>query len=59
MQAGWFAADRLACAHTHGALLHAQGTPLKVARAQLGHSHMATTLEVYIRTPVEAPRETL
>jgi integrase len=33
--------------HTHGTLLHSQGTPLKVAQAQLGHSHMATTLEVY------------
>jgi hypothetical protein len=30
--------------HTHGTLLHSQGTPLKVAQAQLGHSHMATTL---------------
>ncbi|MFI5093324.1 MAG: tyrosine-type recombinase/integrase [Candidatus Acidiferrales bacterium] len=33
--------------HTHGTLLHSQGTPLKVAQAQLGHSHMATTLEIY------------
>jgi len=57
MQAGWFAADRLACAHTHGALLHAQGTPLKVARAQLGHSHMATTLEVYTHASGSAQRD--
>jgi integrase len=33
--------------HTHGTLLHELGTPLKVAQAQLGHSHMSTTLEVY------------
>ena len=33
--------------HTHGTLLHEQGTPLRVAQAQLGHSHMTTTLEVY------------
>src|SRR5260370_35906447 len=33
--------------HTHGTLLHSQGTPLKVAQAQLGHSHMTTTLDIY------------
>ncbi len=43
--------------HTHGTLLHAQGTPLKVAQAQLGHSHMATTLEVYTHASVSAQRE--
>ncbi len=43
--------------HTHGTLLHAQGTPLKVAQAQLGHSHMATTLEVYTHASVIAQRE--
>ena len=43
--------------HTHGTLLHVQGTPLKVAQAQLGHSHMATTLEVYTHASVSAQRE--
>ena len=43
--------------HTHGTLLHVQGTPLKVAQAQLGHSHMATTLEVYTHSSVIAQRE--
>jgi integrase len=43
--------------HTHGTLLHTQGTPLKVAQAQLGHSHMATTLEVYTHTSTSAQRE--
>jgi integrase len=43
--------------HTHGTLLHAQGTPLKVAQAQLGHSHMATTLEVYTHASMIAQRE--
>jgi integrase len=43
--------------HTHGTLLHAQGTPLKVAQAQLGHSHMATTLEVYTHTCGTAQRD--
>jgi len=42
--------------HTHGTLLHSQGTPLKVAQAQLGHSHMATTLEVYTHASVSAQR---
>jgi hypothetical protein len=35
--------------HTRGTLLHGQGTPLRVAQAQLGHSHMTTTLGVYAR----------
>ena len=43
--------------HTHGTLLHVQGTPLKVAQAQLGHSHMATTLEIYTHASVTAQRE--
>jgi hypothetical protein len=43
--------------HTHGTLLHVQGPPLKVAQAQLGHSHMATTLEVYTHSSVIAQRE--
>ena len=42
---------------THGTLLHSQGTPLKVAQAQLGHSHMATTLEVYTHASVSAQRD--
>ena len=40
----------------YGTLLHAQGTPLKVAQAQLGHSHMATTLEVYTHASGSAQR---
>lgn len=43
--------------HTHGTLLHIQGTPLKVAQAQLGHSDLATTLEVYTHASVIAQRE--
>lgn len=43
--------------HTHGTLLHAQGTPLKVAQAQLGHSHMATTLEIYTHASASAQRD--
>jgi ATP-dependent helicase/nuclease subunit A len=43
--------------HTHGTLLHTQGTPLKVAQAQLGHSRMATTLEEYTHTSASAQRE--
>jgi len=43
--------------HTHGTLLHVQGTPLKVAQAQLGHSDMATTLQVYTHASVIAQRE--
>jgi len=37
--------------------LHSQGTPLKVAQAQLGHSHMATTLEVYTRAGGSVQRD--
>lgn len=43
--------------HTHSTLLHLQGTPLKVAQAQLGHSRLATTLEVYTHAPLDAQRE--
>ncbi|HWO32121.1 MAG TPA: site-specific integrase [Candidatus Acidoferrum sp.] len=43
--------------HTHGTLLHSQGTPLKVAQPQLGHSHIATTLEVYTHASVTAQRD--
>jgi len=43
--------------HTHGTLLNEQGTPLRVAQAQLGHSHMATTLEVYTHASATAQRQ--
>jgi integrase len=43
--------------HTHGTLLHEQGTPLKVAQAQLGHSRMTTTLEVYTHASTSAQRQ--
>src|SRR5437870_13656926 len=43
--------------HAHGTLLHSQGTPLKVAQAQLGHSHMATTLEIYTHASGSAQRD--
>ena len=43
--------------HTHGTLLHEQGTPLRVAQAQLGHSHMSTTLEVYTHASASAQRQ--
>ena len=58
MRTLWAAKIELACLrHTHGTMLHVQGTPLKVAQAQLGHSHMATTLEVYTHASVSAQRE--
>jgi integrase len=40
--------------HTHGTV---QGTPLKLAQAQLGHSDLATTLEVYTHASAIAQRE--
>jgi integrase len=43
--------------HTRGTRLHSQGTPLKVAQAQPGHSHMATTLEVYTHACASAQRD--
>ena len=43
--------------HTHASLLHSEGVPLRVAQAQLGHSHMATTLEIYTHTTDVAQRE--
>jgi integrase len=43
--------------HTHGTLLHEIGIPLKVAQAQLGHSHMSTTLQVYTHTCETAQRQ--
>lgn len=42
--------------HTHGTLLHEQGTPLRVAQAQLGHSHLTTTLEIYTHASASAQR---
>ena len=57
MQAGWFAANYWhTLRHTHGTLLHEQGTPLKVAQAQLGHSHMAR-LSKSTHMPVRVLRE--
>jgi len=56
-RAGLQRIDWHALRHTHGTLLHSQGTPLKVAQAQLGHSHMATTLEVYTHASVSAQRD--
>jgi integrase len=56
-RAGLKRIDWHALRHTHGTLLHAQGTPLKVAQAQLGHSHMATTLEVYTHATGSAQRD--
>ncbi|MHB8540909.1 MAG: tyrosine-type recombinase/integrase [Candidatus Acidiferrales bacterium] len=43
--------------HTHGTLLYEQGTPLRVAQAQLGHTHMTTTLEVYTHASAAAQRQ--
>ncbi len=43
--------------HTHCTILHSLGTPLKVAQAQLGHSRLATTFEVYTHTTTNAQRE--
>ncbi len=43
--------------HTHGTLLREQGTPLRVAQAQLGHSDMTTTLQVYTHASGSAQRQ--
>jgi len=43
--------------HMRGTLLHSQGIPLKVAQAQLDHSHMATTLEIYSHASGSAQRD--
>ena len=51
---GWI--DWHSLRHTHGTLLHEQGTPLRVAQAQLGQSHMTTTLEVYTHASGSAQR---
>jgi integrase len=42
---------------SHGTLLHEQGTPLRVAQAQLGHSHMTTTLQIYTHASGSAQRQ--
>jgi len=55
--AGFKPIDWHALRRTHSTLLHALGTPLKVAQAQLGHSRLATTLEVYTHALPEAQRE--
>ncbi|MHB8413462.1 MAG: tyrosine-type recombinase/integrase [Candidatus Acidiferrales bacterium] len=47
----------IASRHTHGTLLYEQGTPLRVAQAQLGHTHMTTTLEVYTHASAAAQRQ--
>ncbi len=43
--------------HTHSTLLHAQGTPLKYAQAQLGHSYMSTTLDIYTHIVTDGQRD--
>jgi integrase len=54
----WSATNQLAALrHTHGTLLHSQGTPLKVPQAQLGHSHRATTLDIYTHASESAQRD--
>src|SRR5437879_8657028 len=58
-RAGLQRIDWHALRHTHGTLLHSQGTPLKVAQAQLGHSHMATTLEIYTSASGSAQRDSV
>jgi integrase len=42
--------------HTHGTWLHSQGTPLKVAQTQLGHSHWRQ-LWTSVHTPVGVQRD--
>lgn len=45
--------------HTHATLLHDQGTPLKIAQAQLGHSHVSTTSDVYTHAVGDGQREAI
>jgi integrase len=45
--------------HTHGTFLHEQGTPLRVAQAQLGHSRLTTMLEVYTHASTSARRHAI
>jgi integrase len=56
-QAGLGLIDWHSLRHTHGTLLHEQGTPLRVAQAQLGHSHMTTTLQIYTHASGSAQRQ--
>jgi integrase len=56
-RAGLGSIDWHSLRHTHGTLLHEQGTPLRVAQAQLGHSHMTTTLQVYTHASGSAQRQ--
>jgi integrase len=56
-RAGLGSIDWHSLRHTHGTLLHEQGTPLRVAQAQLGHSHMTTTLHVYTHASGSAQRQ--
>ena len=56
-RAGLLRIDWHTLRHMHGTLLHSQGTSLKVAQAQLGHSHMATTLEVYTHASASVQRD--
>jgi integrase len=56
-QAGLGLIDWHSLRHTHGTLLHEQGTPLRVAQAQLGHSHMTTTLLIYTHASGSAQRQ--
>ncbi len=42
--------------HTHATLLSDGGEPLKLAQAQLGHSDLATTLQVYTHVVPESQR---
>jgi integrase len=45
--------------HTHATLLHNQGTPLKMAQAQLGHSHVSTTSDFYTHIVHSGQREAI
>jgi integrase len=45
--------------HTHATLLHGQGTSLKIAQAQLGHSHVSTTSDVYTHAMGDGQREAI
>jgi integrase len=56
-RAGLGSIDWHSLRHTHGTLLHEQGTPLRVAQAQLGHSNMTTTLQVYTHASGSAQRQ--
>jgi integrase len=56
-RAGLGSIDWHSLRHTHGTLLHELGTPLRVAQAQLGHSHMSTTLQVYTHASGSAQRQ--